>query len=202
MTPQLHAVDEEIESYPISVNDRLDSHFFVQWNLVRWEASDFRRMAYRDPEVGFFGIELFFKARGETPVGTLPCCDEALAFMLHLPLERWRDLTNRRLSPLHGWRRVLCDNGEVRLAHAVVTEVVKEALKSRKRNVAKLEDDRMRKRMNTIRAHLNALPGAERYAKDEVLLGKINIWIETEHPGGSATLNRVRDALNALSRPR
>lgn len=190
---------DEIEVYPISSTERLDAHFFVAWNLKRWRGSDFRRHAYNDPEVGFFGVELFHIAQDETPVGTLPCDDEALAFLLRMPVGRWRELKARDVSPLHGWRMVACDNQQTRLAHPVVTEVALAALGSKKRNDTKNADDRMRKRLGTIVAHLNQLPGGGRMAQSDEVVNQISDWIEVQYPGGSATKKRVKEALNDLS---
>lgn len=190
---------DEIETYPISSTERLDAHFFVAWNLKRWRGSEFRRHGYADPEVGWFGRELFELSQDETPVGTLPCDDEALAFLLRMPPARWRELRNREVSPLHGWHLVHCDNGQKRLAHPVVTEVAFEALRGKKKNAAKNADERMRKRIGTIVSHLKALPGAARIAEMEERVNAISDWIDDQYPGGSATLKRVKEALNDLS---
>jgi hypothetical protein len=190
---------DDIDIYPISSSERLDSHFFVPWNLKRWRGSEFRRFGYADPEIGWFGMELFFLAQDETPIGTLPCDDDALAFLLRIPPARWRELNSRDVSPLHGWQRVHCDNGQVRLAHPVVTEVAMDALGSKKRNDAKNADERMRKRLGTIINHLKAIPGAARIADMEERVNDISDWIEAQYPGGSATLKRVKEALNDLS---
>lgn len=191
---------DDLPEYPISHRDRLDSHYFLQWNLKRWRGSDFRRRAYDDPEVGFYGFELFCQSQDETPVGTLPMDDAQLAFCLHLSLEKWRSLCKRDLSPLHGWSPVLCDNGQTRLAHPVVTEIALDALGSRQRNIARAADDRLRKRMHTIRRHLSAnIAGGSRSARDDDLIGRINDWIERAYPGGSATVGRVKEAWQALS---
>lgn len=199
----LQLVDaDDIDIYPISADERLDSHYFVMWNLKRWRGSDFRRFGYADPEVGWYGRELFELCQDETPVGTLPADDEALAFLLHMPVSRWRDLRSREVSPLHGWRTVLCDNQQRRLAHPVVTAVALEALRGKKANDAKNADDRMRKRLGTIAGHLRSIPGAERFAEREDRLNAISDWITSNYPGGSATLKRVRDALNDLSQVR
>lgn len=196
----VHLVDaDDIDIYPISSSERLDSHFFVPWNLKRWRGSEFRRFGYADPEIGWFGMELFFLAQDETPIGTLPCDDDALAFLLRIPPARWRELKTRDVSPLHGWRRVHCDNGQVRLAHPVVTEVAMDALGSKRRNDAKNADERMRKRLGTIINHLKAIPGAARIADMEERVNDISDWIEAQYPGGSATLKRVKEALNDLS---
>lgn len=192
--------NRELEDYPISASDRLDSHYFLQWNLKRWRGSEFRKKAYSDPEVGWYGFELFCMAQDETPIGTLPCDDEQLAFVLHIPLEKWLALKKRDLSPLHGWYEVRCDNGEVRFAHKVVTEVAVEALGSKKRNAAKYADDRMRHRINTISQNLRAnIPGGARIAKNEEMLNQLSDWIETAYPGGSATAKRIKEAWEALS---
>ncbi|WP_407496822.1 hypothetical protein [Pseudooceanicola sp. MF1-13] len=199
--PQLRIVDpSDRPLYPISATDRLDSHYFLQWNLKRWRGSDFRRHGYADPEVGFFGRELFDLAQDETPIGTLPKEDEALAFLLRLPISRWLELRARTVSPLHGWHEVICDNDQVRLAHPVVTEVAIAAMDSRKKNDAKNADDRMRKRLQTIAMHLRQnIPGASRLAENEEYLNKISDWVEARYPGGSATQKRITEALNDLS---
>ncbi len=175
--PPLKPVESAgLPEYPISTRDRLDSHFFLQWNLKRWRGSEFRKKA--DPEVGWYGFQLFCIAQDGTPIGTLPCDDQQLAFDLNLPLERWQALVKRGISPLHGWSEVLCDNGEVRLAHPVVTEVALEALSSKKRNAAKNADDRMRKRIGTIADNLrNKIPGGTHIAASEERLRQISDWI-------------------------
>ena len=143
-------------------------------------------------------MELFFLAQDQTPIGTLPCDDDALAFLLRVPPARWRDLNSRDISPLHGWTRVQCDNGQLRLAHPVVTEVALDALGSRKRNDARNADERMRKRLGTIVGHLKQM-GAGVAAQTEESVNAISDWIEDSYPGGSATLKRVKEAFNALS---
>ncbi|SMP32105.1 hypothetical protein [Shimia sagamensis] len=199
--PRLQVVeDDTIADYPISATVRLDSHFFVPWNLKRWRGSEFRRHGYADPAVGFFGMELFFVAQDETPIGTLPVDDDSLAFLLRMPVERWKELKARAQSPLHGWYQVQCDNGQMRLAHKVVTEVALDAIGAKARNDAKHADDRMRKRLNTIAKHLReSINGAAMYADNEELVNQISDWVEVAYPGGSATVKRIKEALNALS---
>lgn len=189
--------------YPISAQARLDTHYFVPWNLKRWRGSAFRRLAYKDPEVGFYGLELFFLAQDESPIGTLPLDDEAMAFLLRMPVTRWRDLKARPLSPLFGWYRVACDNGQVRLAHAVVTEVALDALDRRDRNQSKNADDRMRRRLKTIVGHLrDGVAGGHELSQNDEAVNAISDWIEAAYPGGSATLKRVKEAIGAIYRRR
>lgn len=190
--------DADLPEYPVSASERLDSHYFVPWNLRRWDASDFRRMAYRDPEAGFFGLELFFLSQRQAPVGTLPMEPDALAFLLRMPVSRWQELVARDVSPLHGWSPVACDNGQVRLAHEVVTETVLEALAGKRRNAQANAEARLRKRLGQIARHVRDKMGAPRIAQSEEKLHAISDWIEAAHPGGSVTEMRVREACNAI----
>lgn len=202
--PNLTAVPSgpgSLPDYEVSHTERLDSQYWYPWNTKRWQASDCRRYAYQDPEVGFYIRELFDLCREESPVGTLPCDDDALAFLLRMPVTKWRELRARAVSPLYGWYEVRCDNGQVRLAHEVVTGTVLEALSSRKRNAARNADDRMRKRLGTIAGHLSKhVPGGERIAQSEDRLADLSDWIERAYPGGSATLRRVQEAVVELAR--
>ncbi|WP_232825454.1 hypothetical protein [Albibacillus kandeliae] len=198
LSPILKPVDaDELELYPISVKDRLDSHYFMQWNLKRWRASEFRRKA--DPEVGWYGFNLFCIAQDETPVGTLPCDEEQLAYELRVPLEKWRAMMERKITPLHNWHRVRCDNGEVRFAHPIVTLVAEDALKSKRLNAAANANERHRKRVISIRKSLSGIPGASRFAEGDAWVEQISDWIEAQYPGRSCTISRVKEALNALS---
>lgn len=179
--PHLRTVDsDDLEDYPISTEDRLDSHYFMQWNLKRWRASEFRRKA--DPEVGWFGFQLFCIAQDETPVGTLPCDDHQLAYELKLPLERWQALLKRDITPLHKWHRVRCDNGEVRLAHPVVTKVAVEALGSRRRNAAEAERRRLNKRLSDLREMIERI-GASQLLQRPAFVERFNDWLEEHHAG-------------------
>ncbi|MGB0661310.1 MAG: hypothetical protein ACPGNV_14190 [Mangrovicoccus sp.] len=198
-TPQVKLIDtQELELYPISASDRLDSHYFLQWNLKRWRGSEFRKTC--DPEVGWYGFQLFCIAQDGSPIGTLPCDDKQLAFDLNLPLEKWQALIRRDVTPLHGWYQVQCDNGELRYAHPVVTEVAVEALASKRRNASKNADERMRKRLGTIAQNLKVnIPGGARIAQNEELINRISDWIENAYPGGSATVKRIQEAWEALS---
>lgn len=183
----------ELDAYPISANDRLDSHFFLQWNLKRWRGSEFRKKA--DPEVGWYGFQLFCIAQDGTPIGTLPCDDQQLAFDLNLPLERWHALLKRDVNPLHGWRRVKCDNGEIRLAHRVVTEVALEALGSKRRNAAAAEQRKLAKRLADLRDMVERI-GAKQLLKNAGFIERFNEWLETHHEGVQRREGMIRDALD------
>lgn len=190
---------DDLPLYPVSSEDRLDAHFFLPWHLKRWRGSDTRKKAYKDPEVGFFAMELFFKCQDETPIGTLPTDESDLAFMLHMSTDKFQSLLKRELSPLRNWYLTQCDNGEVRWAHPVVRDFVLEALSGSRANAAKNADDRMRKRLGTVIGHLKGQPSMAHLARSDDMVNDISDWITQHYPGGSATLRRVKEAVNDLS---
>lgn len=181
------------EDYPISASDRLDSHYFLQWNLKRWRGSEFRKKA--DPEVGWYGFQLFCIAQDGSPIGTLPCDDQQLAFDLNLPLERWQALLKRDVTPLHNWQPVRCDNGEIRLANPVVTEVALEALKSKRQNAEKTERRKRAKRIADLREKIEAI-GASQLLKNATFLDRFNDWLEEHYDGVQRRQPMVREALD------
>jgi hypothetical protein len=180
----LKAVDaDELVEYPISSAERLDSHYFMQFNHDRYDRSEFRRRAYRDPEVGFFGMELFFKAHGETPLGTLPADDEALAFLLGLPLDQWKRMTERPFNPLYNWHPVRCDNGEVRLAHPVVQEVMEAALRGHLEHKASNEDKAIAARRRRLVASMKECGCSDELCADEFAVAWMDDWLLEHHKG-------------------
>lgn len=190
----LQAVDsEDWDDYPISASDRLDSHFFLQWNLKRWRSSEFRRKV--DPEVGWYGMQLFFISQDETPIGTLPYDEEQLAYELHIPLEKWKKLLEHKISPLHNWRKVRCDNGEIRWAHPVVTEVAVEALKSKRKNQSNQEERKRNKQLKDLRVMIEDRIGAGQVLRTPGVLERFNDWLEEKYPDTQRREPFVRSAL-------
>lgn len=183
-SPNLQVFDaSDLPDYPISAESRLDSHYFMQFNHDRYDRSGFRRKAYRDPEVGFFGMELFFKSHGETPLGTLPSDDDSLAFLLGLPLDRWLSFKERSFNPLYNWSPVKCDNGEIRFAHPVVTEVMQAALDGHLEHKASNEDKAVKVRRNRLRDTLKAVGVSEDLLADEFAIGWLDDWLSEHHRG-------------------
>lgn len=182
--PYIAAVDSgDLPDYPISAGERLDSHYFVPFNHDRYDRSNFRRLSYRDPEVGFFGMELFFKSHGETPLGTLPIDDDELAFLLGLSLERWRTLRERSFSPLYNWHPVICDNGEVRLAHPVVQQVMEAALRGHKERVASNEEKAVWTRRKRLVETLQAMGCSKELCDDANAVAWLDEWLLEHHAG-------------------
>lgn len=179
----LTPVDGDMPDYPISASERLDSHYFMQFNHDRYDRSDFRRKAYRDPEIGFFGMELFFKSHGETPLGTLPTSDDSLAFLLGLPLERWLSLRDRAFNPLYNWRPVRCDNGEIRFAHPVVQEVMQDALRGHHENKASNENKAVYARRRRLVEALRDCNCGDDLCADEFAVAWLDEWLLENHRG-------------------
>ncbi|BAQ68796.1 hypothetical protein NHU_01639 [Rhodovulum sulfidophilum] len=186
-----------LPDYPISSEDRLDSHFFVQWNLKRWRKSEFRQLA--EPEVGWYGFLLICEAHDETPVGTLPTDERLLAKALGITVDRWHQLCEREMTPLHGWARVRCDNGAIRLAHPVVTEVAVEALASSRRNRAEAEQRRRNKRLKDLREMIEKRIGAGQLLRAPQFLDRFDDWLAERYPETQRREGFIRQALDEFS---
>lgn len=173
----------DLPEYPISAEIRLDAHYFMAFNLDRYDRSDFRRKSYRDPEVGFFGMELFFKSHGETPLGTLPTDDESLAFLLGLSLDRWLSLKDRAFNPLYNWSPVQCDNGHIRLAHPVVEQVMQDAIKGHMEYKASNESKAVYQRRKRLIDLLRQCGCSDDLCSDEFAVGWLDDWLLEHHRG-------------------
>lgn len=187
-------VTDDLPEYPISAEDRLDAHFFVPWNLKRWRKSVFRNLA--EPEVGWFGFLLFCESHDETPIGTLPTDDRLLAKALGISVDRWQELCRRDISPLHNWYRVMCDNGEIRLAHPVVTEVALEAMKSSRKNRAERDERRRAKRVKDLREMIETRIRAVQLLRDPTFVDRFNDWLEDRYPDSQRREAFIRAALD------
>lgn len=180
--PILQLVDSSaLPEHTVSADERLDSHYFIQWNLKRWRKSQFRQLA--EPEVGWFGFLLFCEAHDETPVGTLPVSEELLAKALGITIERWRQLCARKITPLHNWTQALCDNGEVRLVHPVVTEVVRDALDRRDVRKASSEGKAVYQRQQRLSEAMRDIGCDKAVCADRVLIERLDAWLLENHHG-------------------
>lgn len=186
---------DNLPVYPISASDRLDSHFFIQWNLKRWRGSEFRRLA--DPEVGWAWFQLINAAQDETPIGTLPTNDVLLAECARVSLEKWRQLCERTVSPLHKWHKVMCDNGEIRWAHHVVLQVAQEALDGRMRHQQSNEERAIYARLKRIREALTNFGCDKSVAADDTLVKRIDEWLTANCTGNRRKADYERALMHA-----
>ncbi|MDK3017611.1 hypothetical protein [Pseudodonghicola flavimaris] len=189
----------DVPEYPISREERLESHFFVEFHHNRWLSSSFRLLA--DPDVRAYGLDLFMVAQNEAPVGTLPTDDRLLARLLGLDLAVWQSLLKREITPLHKWQLTNCE-GEIRWAHPVVTEIAVKAIGRRQKHLEASEAARERKRFERLKMQILKVGGSSQMAADESVLSWLDRWFQAEHAGRNRTEALVREGLNLMSRHR
>ena len=182
--------------YPIPATERLESHSFVAFKFRRWRRSEFRGLA--DLEVKCIGLELFFAAQDESPVGTLPVSPRLLARAVGVSAEVWEDLCNRPVSPLYHWDQCVCDNGEVRLYHPVVLEVAQEALGRRADHLEKRETDKERHRLKNLPAQIIRAGGTKHMADDEAYVIRLDQFLLEHYGTKQRRPNVVREAMERM----
>lgn len=137
-----------LEDYPLTLEDRLDSHYFVPWERRRWLNSDMRLRA--TPECRALFFDLICISYDQAPVGTLPMDHEILAKLLHMDQGHFSQLCKLEFGPLHKWRPVRC-GGEVRLMHSMVLRTLQEAVARREDNRARNDAANVAKRLQRLR---------------------------------------------------
>lgn len=180
----LRVVDTgKLPPYPIERSIRLDSHSFVKWYHNRWLNSRLHLTA--SYEVQGMARALFDIAQNQSPVGTLPDEDIQLARLLRLDLSVWQEVRARAISPLHNWVKCIAD-GEIRLMHPVVLEVVRDALERREQHGLSKEAKAEAMRFKRLREGLVAMGVAKAVLDDEVLIARLDEWL-TAHCKGNRT---------------
>lgn len=124
----------DLDEYPLTVEDRLDSHYFMAWERRRRLNSDMRLRGVPECRALFF--DLINISYDQAPVGTLPNDHDLLAKMLLVDPVHFKQLCRLEYGPLHKWRRVNC-GAEIRLAHPMVLRSLQEAIARRDDNRAK-----------------------------------------------------------------
>jgi len=162
----------------------------------RWLNSDFRLRA--SAEVRGYGLDLFFIAQNQSPVGTLPTDDAVLAKLLMIDLATWKDLCSREVSPLYNWRPCRCGD-KLRLMHPVVTEQALVALKSKRDRIEARERERERKRLVALKRQILEAGGHRGLADNADYVTRLDSWLLENCPG-NRTPARVREAMEALDR--
>ena len=190
---QIHDTSD-LPEYPIAPDERLETHYFVTFWFNRWLNSDFRLRA--SAEVRGYGLDLFFIAQNQSPVGTLPTDDTVLAKLLMIDLATWKDLCSREIGPLYNWRPCRCGDA-VRLMHPVVTEQALGALKRRRDQTVARERERERKRLIALKRQIVEAGGHRGLAGSPDYLDRLDAWLLENCPG-NRTPARVREAMEAL----
>ncbi|ETX26420.1 hypothetical protein, partial [Roseivivax isoporae] len=144
-----------LPDYPLSVEERIDSHYFLTWERRRWLSSDMRLRG--TPECRAYYFDLICLSFDHSPLGTLPADLATLARMLMVDPTHFAQLCKLDYGPLHRWSLYRCDNGEVRYGHAYVTRTLQEALSRREDNRARTEAANVAKRLQRLRATVAGL---------------------------------------------
>jgi hypothetical protein len=192
--PQLIETSE-LPEYPFSVTERLTTHYFTAFHHDRWLNSRFRLSTA--PDVRGLALDLFFLSQKQSPVGTLPDDDVQLAKLLMIDLRTWQEYRGREWSPLYKWERCLCE-GEIRLMHPVVSEMIWDAIGRRDKKKAEGELGRARKRLDRLPDQILRAGGSQRMAMDADLLERVDAWL-LRHCAGNRTNEWVRRALEVDS---
>jgi hypothetical protein len=171
---------DSLPIYPIDRAERLDGHSFVKWQTARWLSSRTWKLAGWEVQGMLRG--LFDLCQTESPIGTLPDDDEELAVMLRVTPARVRELRAMEMGPLRNWSRCLC-GGVVRLAHPVVTETILDALERRSMAQLSKEQKAVAVRMERLRKALLAQGVDKAVVADDVLITRMDEWIEGTHKG-------------------
>jgi len=154
MTVSLQAVgDDDLDIYPIKMEDRLETHSWFPWSHRRWLNSEMRLRA--TPECRAHYQDLICISYDQAPVGTLPDDMDMLSKLIMVDPAHFRDLCRLTYGPLYKWRRCLCEmeDGalEVRLMHSVVVRNVLESLARREDNRARNDAANATKRRQRLR---------------------------------------------------
>lgn len=193
---QLISAGHDLPVYPIDREARLDAHAFVKWWFHRWMSSRTYKLA--SWEAQGMARALFDMAQTESPIGTLPDDDDELAVMLRIEPRRVMELRRQEFGPLRGWRRCLCGN-EVRLMHPVVLEQVRDALDRRELHRMSTEQRAVAKRLQRLREGLKKRGLQDGPLSDDVLVERIDAWLEANCRGYrtvAAIDNALRHALH------
>lgn len=172
----LTPIDGDIPEYPVSVEERIDSHYFVAWERRRWLNSDMRLKSR--PECRALYFDLICISYDQSPLGTIPSDLEILAKLLLVDPAMFRDLCRLEFGPLHNWYRVRCDNGEIRLAHRFVTRVLLDAITRKEDNRAKTEAANVSKRLQRLRGAVGGFHAE--LAKNDAAILWMDKWLNDQ----------------------
>lgn len=166
----------ELEEYPISREDRLDSHFFMAWERRRWLNSDMRLKG--TPECRALYFDLINIAYDSSPVGTLPNDLDLLAKLVFAEPSHFRALCKLEYGPLHRWEPCLCDGGEVRLMHRQVLSSLTNAIARKEDNRARMESANISKRLQRLRQTVAGLH--LELSKNDAAIRWIDEWLTNQ----------------------
>jgi hypothetical protein len=177
--------DEGPQPYPFAKAFRMPTHYFVPWWFNRWLNSTFHLTA--SYEVQGVAVALFSLAQNQAPIGTLPAEDEILARLLRLDVRKWKELCRCDVGPLYGWHHVDCE-GEIRLGHPVVIEVLRDCADRATAKTLSKEERAVAKRQERLKAALRDLGVKPDILGDALSIAAMDEWL-------SENWKRRRDAM-------
>lgn len=164
---------DALENYPLSADDRLDSHYFLPWERRRWLNSDMRLRG--TPECRALYFDLICISFDQSPVGTLPDDAVSLSRLLMIDREHFLALSRLEFGPLHNWRRCRC-GGEIRLMHPTVLKTLNEAIARKLDNQARNEAANEAKRLMRLRVQIAGYH--VELAKNDAAIRWMDAWLK------------------------
>lgn len=189
--------DEAMPNYPDDLIDvRMTSDYFTVFWHDRWLNSELCLKAKMDVQGA--ALNLFFIARKQNPIGSLPDDDLMLAKLLRIDAEQWHDLKHRRISPLHNWQHYNA-RGKIILGHPVVIEVAQDALHRRESREAASTEKATNLRLDRLRRSMADIRVSKGVLADQSLIERLDVWL-LEHHKGQRRMPRFEASLNAALR--
>lgn len=181
-TPHLRTIDpNDLPDYPDALRDpSLTSDYFTKFWHDRWLSS--RAHLRASMAVQGAMLNLFFYARKQTPVGSLPADHGDLARLLRVSDSDWSRMMAEPITPLHHWTEYMADD-EVVLGHPVVIEVALDALDRREARKASNGERAVRERRRRLVLLMGDMDFSEAVRKDDRLVGWVDDWLQENHRG-------------------
>ncbi|MDB6177922.1 hypothetical protein PAF17_10460 [Paracoccus sp. Z330] len=174
MTVQLARADD-LDEYPLSADERLDSHYFMPWERRRWLNCDMRLKGTAECRALYF--DLINISYDQSPVGTLPTDMAVLAKMLFVDRGHFEQLCRLEFGPLHKWRRVSCE-GEVRFMHPMVLRSLHDAISRREDHRARSDAANTKKRLQRLRSVIGGQ--WTELAKNDACILWVDEWLQEQ----------------------
>lgn len=162
--------------YPFTAEDQLGAHFFIAWHHREWLNSAMRLKA--TPECRALYFDLICIAQDQKPVGTLPDDNQQLSKLLGVEESHFKALRGLTYGPLHKWEPCNCE-GEVRLMHSRVLQMVSDAVSRKEDNRARNEAANTAKRQLRLRSTLAGYQAE--LAKNDAAVLWIDGWLEDQN---------------------
>lgn len=171
----------ELPEYPAELCDpHLTADYFTMFWHDRWLSS--RLHLTGTMAVQGAALNLFFLARKQVPVGSLPADEAMLSRLLRIDLAEWRGLMAQPVTPLHQWKQYTYEDGVV-LGHPVVIEVARDALTKREHRKASSEAKSVAIRQTRLVELMRDLGCAKGLCEDKVLVERLDAWLLENHRG-------------------